>query len=62
MREPRGAGQAVAAAVDGLVRGKGKSEDGQPIDASTKDYPKVIERYEEEAGSEAGGIRSVAGE
>jgi hypothetical protein len=53
---------AVAAAVDGLVRGKGKSEDGQPIDASTKDYPKVIERYEEEAGSEAGGIRSVAGE
>lgn len=53
---------AMAASVDGLVRGKGKLEDGQPIDASTKDYPKVVERYEEEAGSEAGGIRSVAGE
>lgn len=53
---------ALAAAVDGLVKGRGRSEDGQPIDASTKDYPKVIERYEEESGSEAGGIRSVAGE
>lgn len=53
---------AAAASLDGLVRGKGKNNDGQPVEASTKDYPKVIERYEEGAGSEAGGIRSVAGE
>ncbi|WP_294622759.1 DUF4747 family protein [uncultured Roseovarius sp.] len=51
---------ARAAAYDGLVKGKGKSEDGKSVEASTKDYPYVITRDEDEVGTEAGSIRSVA--
>lgn len=51
---------ASAAAFDGLLKGKGKDADGKSVEASTKDYPEVIERTEEEHGSEAGGVRSVA--
>ncbi|AKS46849.1 protein of unknown function [Octadecabacter temperatus] len=53
---------AQAAALDGLVRGKGKDADGKSVEASTSDYPTVIVRVEDVDGTDSAGVRSVAGE
>jgi len=53
---------AQAASNDGVVYGKGRDSDGQTIEASTKDYPTVIERNEDVDGTDATGVRSVAAE